>query len=111
MDHCSVWSNAGNCVKREAFKLISLFSVFFESLSPTVLVDSMVWLFQLFFKESKILHDSCTVSNVTLPHSLLLDFIFIRFQKSDDTFILSEDVKFVFLEQTENLLIAPIFVD
>lgn len=55
---------------------LSLLSELRDLLRPNVLIETMVWLCQLLFQESKVLHDSCTISDIALPHSFLLNFVF-----------------------------------
>ena len=47
----------------------------------------MVWLLQFSLQVGEILHDGSAVSDVTLPHAFLFDFILLALQMRDWVFI------------------------
>ena len=51
-------------------------SKFFDLSGAGKFIDTMIRLFELGFKECKIFHDCGTVPDITLSHTLLLNWIF-----------------------------------
>jgi hypothetical protein len=74
VDNGAICSNGRNRIEARLDKLSGHLSVLFNLSGSSVLIETMVRFLELLLKESKVLHNSSAVSNVSCHHSCLLNW-------------------------------------